>query len=119
MANILLKYWYGLYTKIPPCQILMEKEICKLGVRYRVEHPFIGQKAFADFYFPDHRLCLEIDDPSHEKLERKQKDRKKQLALSGLGIQTLRCTNSEVLSPTSRAQVLANLQNQLKSSSVF
>lgn len=74
----------------------MEREVAKLGVRYRTQHPFMAQKAFADFYFPDYALVLEIDDPSHNEPEKIKKDLQRTRRLEALGISVIRVTNHQV-----------------------
>lgn len=95
-GNILLGYWYRLYTKQTPCEELLEKNIAKLGVRYRTQHPFLAQKAFADFYFPDHNLIVEVDDPGHLKPDKIKKDLQRTKRLEAFGLKILRFTNDEV-----------------------
>ncbi len=111
MPNIMLSYWYRLYTKQTRHEEMLEKEICKLGVRYRTQHPMIGQKAFLDFYLPDYQVCLEVDDPGHEK--RQKKDRLRDKRLAGLGIRTIRFTNSEV--EFHMWEVILRIQNETNS----
>lgn len=94
MANIMLGWWYRLYTKQTKHEQKLEKEVCKLGVRYRTQHIILPVKAILDFYFPDQNLCVEVDDPSHEK--KIKKDRLRTERLAGLGIKTIRFTNKQV-----------------------
>lgn len=94
MPNIMLSYWYRLYQNQTKQEDKLEREICKLGVRYRTQHPFLGIKAFADFYLPDYKLVIEVDDISHEK--KIKKDRLRTERLAGLGIETIRFTNKQV-----------------------
>ena len=94
MANIMLSYWYRLYTKQTKHEQKLEKEICKLGVRYRTQHIMLPVKAILDFYLPDFNLCVEVDDPSHEK--KAKKDRLRTERLAGLGIKVIRFTNKQV-----------------------
>jgi len=95
-SNILLSYWYRLYNEQTRHEEALEREVAKLGVRYRTQHPFIGQKAFADFYFPDHRLIVEVDDPSHEKPEKIKKDLQRTKLLEAKGLQIVRFTNRQI-----------------------
>lgn len=94
MANIMLSYWYRLYTKQTKHEKMLEKEICKLGVRYRTQHIVLGAKAILDFYLPDYSLCIEIDDESHARKIKKDQERTERLA--GLGIRTIRFSNNDV-----------------------
>lgn len=94
MANVMLSWWYGLYMKQTKHEKKVEKEICKLGVRYRTQHPMLGVRAILDFYLPDQNLCIEIDDPSHTKKQKKDQERSERLA--GLGIKVIRFSNDDV-----------------------
>lgn len=96
MANIMLSYWYRLYQNQTKHERLLEGAIAKFGVRYRTQHPFLAQKAFADFYFPDHNLIVEVDDPGHLKKEAKAKDALRTEALGKLGLRVIRFTNYEI-----------------------
>jgi very-short-patch-repair endonuclease len=94
MANVMLSYWYRLYTKQTKQERLVEKKLCKLGVRYRTQHIVLAAKAILDFYLPDYNLCIEIDDASH--LRKQKKDQERTKRLTGLGIKVIRFTNDEV-----------------------
>jgi very-short-patch-repair endonuclease len=94
MANVMLSWWYTLYMKQTEHEKKMEQELCKLGVRYRTQHPMLGIHAILDFYLPDQNLCIEIDDPSHKKKQKKDQERTERLA--GLGIRVVRFTNDDV-----------------------
>ena len=94
MANIMLSYWYRLYTKQTKHEQMLEKELCKLGVRYRTQHIVLSVKAILDFYLPDYNLCIEVDDISHEK--KAKKDRLRTERLAGLDIKVIRFTNKQV-----------------------
>lgn len=109
MANIMLSYWYRLYTKQTKHEQKLEREICKLGVRYRTQHIMLPVKAILDFYLPDYNLCIEVDDPSHEK--KIKRDRLRTERLAGLGIKTIRFTNSQVDSQIER--VMSRIQDAL------
>lgn len=97
MANILLSYWYKLYMNQTPCEEIVERYVATLGVRYRTQHPFLGQKSFTDFYFPDHNIVLEIDDPSHNRKSKRKKDLQRTKRLEALGLTIYRITNESVL----------------------
>ena len=94
MANIMLSYWYRLYTKQTRHEKKLEKQLCKLGVRYRTQHIVLAAKAILDFYLPDQEICIEVDDPGHEKRQKKDQQRTERLA--GLGIRVIRFTNEDV-----------------------
>lgn len=109
MANIMLSYWYRLYTKQTKHEQMLEKELCKLGVRYRTQHIVLPVKAILDFYLPDYNLCIEVDDISHEK--KTKKDRLRTERLAGIGIRVVRFTNKQV--ETQLSKVLAQIQVEL------
>lgn len=111
MANILLSYWYKLYRDQTKQEKAVEAEICKLGVRYRTQHPFMAQKAFADFYFPDYNLILEIDDPSHNEPEKIKKDLQRTRRLEALDLTVIRVTNHQV--DTALSDVIEKVKNYL------
>lgn len=90
----------------------MEAEVCKLGVRYRTQHPFIGQRAFADFYFPDHNLIVEIDDPSHDKPDKIKKDLQRTKLLEARGLQIVRFKNHQVAN--SLPEVIKSIRTYLE-----
>jgi very-short-patch-repair endonuclease len=96
MGNPMLGYWYKLYKDQTKQEQAVEKEVCKLGIRYRTQHPFLSQRAFADFYFPDYNLIVEIDDPSHEEPEKIKKDLERTKRLQALNLTILRFTNRQV-----------------------
>ncbi len=112
MANILLSYWYKLYRDQTRQEQVVEAEICKLGVRYRTQHPFIAQKAFADFYFPDYNLILEIDDPSHNEPEKIKKDLQRTRRLEALELSVIRVTNHQV--DTALPEVIGKVKDYLE-----
>jgi len=111
VANILLSYWYKLYRDQTKQEKAVEAEICKLGVRYRTQHPFMAQKAFADFYFPDYNLILEIDDPSHNEPEKIKKDLQRTRRLEALDLTVIRVTNHQV--DTALPDVIEKVRNYL------
>ncbi len=96
MANIMLGYWYKLYMDQTPCEEKLEMQIARLGYRYRTQHPFLAKKAFVDFYFPDQKLVVEVDDPSHEKADRKKKDLQRTKSLEAIGLKVIRFTNEQI-----------------------
>lgn len=97
MPNMMLSFWYRLYINQTRAEIAFEKEICKLGVRYRTQHIVMGKRAILDFLLPDYNLVIEIDDPGHLKPEGIKKDRERTENLSSLGLKVVRFSNSDVL----------------------
>lgn len=102
MANIMLTYWYQLYTKQTKQERALEKELAKLGVRYRCQHPFLSVRAIVDFLLPDYNLVIEVDDPGHLRKKNIKKDRERTERLTGLGLRVIRYTNEEVDTQLSR-----------------
>lgn len=99
--NVLLGYWYRLYVQQTECEQILEKEICKLGIRYRTQHPFLSCQAIVDFYLPDYNLVVEVDDKSHREKKRVLKDAQRTEKLKKRGIEVVRFTNEEVRSSVS------------------
>lgn len=56
----------------------------------------------ADFYFPRHRLIVEVDGSSH----RPEADARRDAALLRRGLKTLRFTNARVLNPAAMDEIL-------------
>lgn len=98
MANPVLGYWYRLYTKQTPAEVILESLICKLKMRYRTQHIVMSCNAILDFYFPDYNLALEVDDPGHLKPKQVAKDKERTDKLLAKGIRVIRCTNDDVFS---------------------
>lgn len=109
MANIILSYWYQLYTKQTPAERALEKEVAKLGIRYRTQHILISTRSILDFYFPDYNLVVEVDDKSHLTKKGIKKDQERTNRLTGLGLKVIRYTNEEVLKDP--RFVAKNIQN--------
>lgn len=110
MANVMLSYWYRLYTKQTKHEKAVEAEICKLGVRYRTQHIMLNARAILDFYFPDHDLCVEIDDNSHK--QKIKKDQERTSRLTGLGIRVIRFTNTDV--DKNLQKIVTQIQEELQ-----
>ena len=97
MGNRMLSYWYKLYMKQTSSEIRLENYVCKLGVRYRTQHPVLSCAAFLDFYFPDSNLAVEVDDPGHLKVKQAAKDKERTAKLNKKGIRVVRFTNAQVV----------------------
>lgn len=112
MGNPLLGYQYRLYNNQTKQEQKLEAEICKLGVRYRTQHLFMGAKAIVDFLFPDYGLVVEVDDPSHDK--KKAEDQKRTERLQTLGLKKiLRYSNYKI--DTQLSSVIEDIRINLKS----
>lgn len=113
----MLVYWYQLYTRQTNAEKALEKEVAKLGVRYRSQHPLLSARAILDFYFPDYNLVIEVDDPSHRTKKGIKKDQERTERLAGLGLNILRFTNEEVL--TDASGCASAIYSRLKTISVL
>jgi very-short-patch-repair endonuclease len=71
--------------------MLREKQT---GLRFRRQHP-LGVYIL-DFYAPSAKLCIEVDGPSHDDLERIKHDRHRDEWLAGQGIRVFRVTTRDV-----------------------
>lgn len=99
MANPLAGYWTKLY-KGTAAEYALEPAVASLGVVYRWQYPFwlFGPlKYIADFLLPDHKVVLEVDDPSHFTPAGRAKDKIRTAALVRAGYRVVRCTNDEAL----------------------
>lgn len=93
---MMLKFWARLYSHPTVHEVLLEREICKLGRRYRSQHPFFGLKHIADFVLIDDMVVIEVDGASHLTLAQQRKDCIHTLALEKLGYSVVRVLNTEV-----------------------
>jgi very-short-patch-repair endonuclease len=66
-----------------------------LKKRYKRQHVVSG-KWIVDFFFPEIRLAIEIDGPSHQTEEQAIKDMEKDADCANLDITVVRITNSQV-----------------------
>jgi very-short-patch-repair endonuclease len=71
---------------LSPAEIDLAAALHRLDLHPEQQHP-IGQYA-ADFYFPDVKLCVEVDGRSH--YDRREHDAQRDRALKAKGIRTLR-----------------------------
>lgn len=79
------------------------------GFRFRQQHP-IGPY-IADFYCDEAGLVVEVDGDVHDEDMRQMRDRYRDLALTGHGLEVLRFDNEEVLNNTE--EVVATIQATL------
>lgn len=106
-----MSFWHQLYHHQTKQEQKAECVIATLNTRYRTQHPFrCGAKSyFADFWLPDYRIVVEIDDVSHNRADKRKKDLERSEALQALGLLVIRVTNQEVDSPDG----LQSLKDQL------
>lgn len=91
--------WGRLYEGTP-AELALEDAVAALGVPYRTQFPGFkyGVRAFPDFYLPTLGLVIEVDDPSHEKLEKMEADAERTATLNKeWGVRVVRCKNEEAL----------------------
>ena len=72
---------------------LRRKQIC--GLQFYRQKPLLSY--IVDFYSPKAKLGIEIDGSQHFDPEHIEKDRKRDRALSELGLRVMRFTNLQVL----------------------
>jgi very-short-patch-repair endonuclease len=95
---MLLRNWARLYSNPTPAELVIEREICLLGMRYRAQHPIWQIGAIVDFALLDEMVIIEVDGASHLSPEAKEKDRLRTQKLNALGWQVVRVTNQQVFS---------------------
>ena len=111
MFNTFLARWAKLYSNPTPAEQAMEPAIAALGIRYRFQHPLWALRLFPDFVLLDHRVIIEIDDPSHRTTKKRKADAERTARLQRAGWRVVRCTNDEAIEdPTGTvAKLLAPL----------
>lgn len=91
--------WGRLYRQTP-AELALEDAIAELGVVYRPQFPgfLYGVRSFPDFYLPTLKLVIEVDDPSHNRAEKKIEDEERTRVLHReWGVRVVRCTNRNAL----------------------
>ncbi len=98
MGNIVLSRWYALTKNPTKHELLLEKEVAKLGIPYRFQHIELRGKANAiiDFAFPTIMVALEIDGADHFTKSGLAKDKLRTEKLNALGWRVVRVTNGQV-----------------------
>lgn len=98
MANVMLGRQYRLANTLTKHELLMEQEVAKLGIPYRVQWLELRGRANAilDFAFPTIMVALEIDGPEHFTKSGLAKDKLRTEKLNALGWRVIRVTNGEV-----------------------
>lgn len=104
---MLLKNWARLYSNNTPAEVLLEKEICLLGMRYRSQHPIWQLGCIVDFALLDARIIIEVDGKSHNSHLAIKKDQIRDLKLKRLGWDVVRVRNESVFSDAADALVTA------------
>jgi len=90
--------WGKLY-KGTPAEHSLEPAVAALGLCYRTQLPGFqyGFRYFPDFYLPQLGVIIEVDDPSHDKPEKRLADAERTEYFEGRGWRVLRCKNEEAL----------------------
>lgn len=94
--SFFLKNWAALY-KGTTAEHAIEPAIASLGIPYRWQHPVWACGYFLDFALPHEQIAIEIDDPSHDTVEGKRKDKLRTAKLGKKGWRVLRCKNEEAI----------------------
>lgn len=95
--NTFLSRWAKLYSNPTPAEQALEPAIAALGIRYRFQHPLWGLRVFPDFVLLDHKIVIEVDDPSHRTSKKRRDDAERTSRLEAAGWRVVRCTNDEAL----------------------
>lgn len=95
--NTFLARWAKLYSNPTPAEAALEPAIAKLGMRYRFQHPLWGLRVFPDFVLLDHKVIIEVDDPSHRTSKKRREDAERTARLQKAGWRVWRCTNDEAI----------------------
>ena len=95
------KYKRELTKNKTDAEKIFEYILDKLKVEYKSQHIIYYGKSFyiVDFFFPKHKLIIEVDGKHHYTPEGLTKDVKRDKTLNKLGYKVKRFRNEEVYSP--------------------
>ena len=110
MGDMFLRWWASSVANPTPAEAALEPAVAALGVPYRFQHPIWALRYRLDFAFPTLKLAIEVDDSSHTRKAKRDKDKERTAKLTKVGWKVLRTTNEEVL-----ADPAAALDRMLKS----
>lgn len=97
--------------QLSPVEIRLADAFTRIGLEPEQQHP-IGQYN-ADFYFPDVKLCVEVD--GHWHVDRRPQDTARDRALNGKGIRTFRIPASFIKrDPGKCAQAVKDIIDKLQ-----
>lgn len=67
----------------------------ELNLEFVFQKPFFNDMYFliADFYLPEHKLCIEVDGSSHQGAKKKRQENRRKWWLRKKGIEVLRIRN--------------------------
>lgn len=96
--NLMAARWARLYRGTP-AEIALEDAVAALGVPYRNQYPgfLYGLPYFPDFFLPTLGLVIEVDDKSHNEVDKRAADAERTEVLAARGWRVVRCTNREAL----------------------
>lgn len=79
-------------------EVCVARYLVEKNVYFISQAPFRikGHLYFADFYFPSIKTILEVDGSSHDSMEQKQSDKKRDELFASVGIRTIWITNYTV-----------------------
>lgn len=94
--------WGRLY-KGTKAEHALEPAVAALGLCYRTQFPgyLYGFRAFPDFFLPQLGLVIEVDDPSHDRPDKRIEDQERTEILESFGWRVVRCKNEEALNDPS------------------
>lgn len=95
-SNPILAFWYKLYSKPTRSEEALEPWIARLGAPYRFQH-LVGMKYILDFALLDQKIAIEVDDPGHERRDKRLKDKARTEWLTARGWTVVRITNDEAV----------------------
>lgn len=81
----------------------LEDEFRRMLERHGAPTPLVNTRIHtaggaieADFWWPDHRLCVEVDGSGHDRPRTKAEDRRRDTVLEREGVDVIRCTPHEI-----------------------
>ena len=94
--SIMHTRWGRLYRGTP-AEHSLEPAVAALGIAYRTQLPgfLYGFRAFPDFFIPQLKLVIEVDDKSHRRADKIIADQERTEVLESFGWRVVRCTNEE------------------------
>ena len=105
MANPMAMRWCRLY-KGTPAELALEDAVARLGVPYRTQFPLFlyGARYFPDFVLPSLALVIEVDDPSHNRGDKKLEDEERTAEIKAkFGWTVVRVTNDAAIADPDEA----------------
>lgn len=98
MSERLRRWARGMRDAPTPAEVRLHNllsHLRKLGLRIYRQKPLL-RKYIVDFYIPSLKLVIEVDGPSHARLEQRRKDRQRDRELMEKGYFVLRVKNDDV-----------------------